>query len=207
MSKVSVDMSISLDGFVAGPNTSAENPLGEGGERLHDWLFADPPDPRDTAVGKEQRDAVGAVVLGRRTFDVGVDIWQDVPYPVPCFVLTHRPHAVLAMTSGTFTFVTGGVIEAVQAAKAVAGHRTVQVMGGETVQQVVAAGLVDELQLNLVPLLMGRGVRMFDHLPLDHIELVRTRTIESDRVTHLRFSVVHSQFTTACRPGVPPSTP
>jgi dihydrofolate reductase len=183
-------MSISLDGFVAGPNTSAANPLGEGGERLHEWLFADPPDPRDTEVATEQRDAVGAVVLGRRTFDVGVDIWGDVPYPVPCFVLTHRPHADRAMTSGTFTFITAGVADAVEAAKAVAGDKSVQVMGGQTVQQVVAAGLVDELQLNLVPVLMGRGVRMFDQLAADHIELVRTRIIESDRVTHLRFSVV-----------------
>lgn len=190
MSKVCVDMSISLDGFVAGPNTSHENPLGQGGERLHHWLFADPPDPRDVAVAKEQREAVGAVVLGRRTFDVGVDIWGDVPYPVPSFVLTHRPHADLVMTSGTFNFVTGGIVEAIEAAKAVAGNRTVQVMGGETVQQVVAAGLVDELQLNLVPLLLGKGVRMFDRLAADHVNLVRTRIIDSDRVTHLRFSVV-----------------
>jgi dihydrofolate reductase len=183
-------MSISLDGFVAGPNTSAENPLGEGGERLHHWLFADPQDPRDVEVVKEQREAVGAVVLGRRTFDIGVDIWGDVPYPAPCFVLTHRPHTDVVMTSGSFTFITGGVVEAVEAAKAAAGPRTVQVMGGETVQQVVAAGLLDELALNLVPLLMGNCVRMFDRLAADHIELVRTRIIDSDRVTHLRFSVV-----------------
>lgn len=190
MSRVCIDMSISLDGFVAGPNTSAENPLGEGGERLHHWLFVNPPDPKDTAVSKEQRDAVGAVVLGRRTFDVGVDIWGDVPYPVPCFVITHRPHAELTMTSGTFTFITGGVVEAVEMAKAAAGTGSVQVMGGETVQQVVGAGLVDDLQLNVVPLLMGRGVRMFDRLAADHVDLVRTRIIDSDQVTHLRFSVV-----------------
>lgn len=189
MSKVCIDMSISLDGFVAGPNTSDANPLGEGGERLHNWLFADPPDARDTAVAAEQRAAVGAVVLGRRTFDVGVDIWGDVPYPVPCYVLTHRERAPLIMTSGTFTFITGGVLEAVRRAKAAAGDKTVQVMGGETVQQVVAAGVVDELHINLVPLLMGRGVRMFDQLPADHIDLVRTRIVDSDHVTHLRFAV------------------
>ena len=85
------DMSMSVDGFVAGPDTDAGNPLGVGGELLHRWLFADPQDPRDAAVSAELSASVGAVVLGRRTFDVGVDIWGDVPFPAPCFVLTHRP--------------------------------------------------------------------------------------------------------------------
>ena len=124
MGRVAVEMSMSLDGFVAGVNTDATNPLGENGELLHRWLFADPIDPADAQVAAEMRSSVGAVVVGRRTFDVGVDIWQDVPYPVPTFVLTHRPHEDVVMPSGTFTFVTSGVVEAVAAAQG--GRRRAQ---------------------------------------------------------------------------------
>jgi len=193
MSSVSVDMSMSLDGFVAGPNVGPALPMGEGGELLHRWLFADPADPYDAEVAAAQRAAVGAVVLGRRTYDVGAPIWGDVPYPVPCFVLTHRPHDELAMASGSFVFVTTGIHDAVEAARAVAGNRTVQVMGAQTVQQVIAAGLLDEVQVNLVPVLLGHGVRMFDRLPADHLELERTKVIEGGSVTHLRFRVIDSQ--------------
>ena len=189
MGRVCVDMSMSLDGFVAGPNTDAQNPLGVGGTRLHRWLFADPQDPRDTAISAEVRDGVGAVVLGRTTFDVGVDIWGDVPYPVPCFVLTHRGRDELVMRSGTFTFVTDGVAAAVALAVAAAGVRNVEVMGGGTARQVIAAGLLDELQINLVPVLLGGGVRMFPELDGDQVELERSRVVESSTVTHLRYRV------------------
>ena len=189
MGTVSVDMSMSLDGFVAGPNTDAQNPLGVGGTRLHRWLFADPQDPRDTAISAEVRDGVGAVVLGRTTFDVGVDIWGDVPYPVPCFDLTHRGRDELKMRSGTFSFVTGGVTEAVRRAVHAAGERNVQLMGAETTRQVIAAGLLDELQVNLIPVLLGGGVRMFPELGGDHVELQRCRVVESSAVTHLRYRV------------------
>ena len=187
MGRVAVEMSMSLDGFVAGPNTDAMNPLGEHGELLHRWLFADPQDPSDTAVAAEMSVSVGAVVLGRRTFDIGVDIWQDVPYPVPTFVLTHRPHDDQVMTSGTFFFVTSGVVDAVAAARAAAGDRNVFVMGGTAAQQALAAGLVDELQVSLVPVLLGRGVRMFDDLGGYPIELDQGRVITSGAVTHLRY--------------------
>jgi dihydrofolate reductase len=189
MGTVRVDMSMSLDGFVAGPNTDAQHPLGVGGTRLHQWLFADPQDPRDTAVSAEVRDSVGAVVLGRTTFDVGVGIWGDVPYPVPSFVLTHRGREDLMMRSGTFSFVTGGVAEAVRRAVSAAGERNVEIMGAETARQVIAAGLLDELQINLVPVLLGDGVRMFPELGGDHVELERTRVVESTAVTHLRYLV------------------
>ena len=112
-------------------------------------------------------------MLGRRTFDIGVDIWGDVPFPVPCFVVTHRPHDERVMANGSFTFVTGGVREAVSRARAAAGDRNVQLMGAQTVQHVMAAGLVDEIQINLVPVLLGRGVRMFDALPADHVDLTK----------------------------------
>src|SRR6476620_1353757 len=167
MGRVAVEMSMSLDGFVAGVNTDATNPLGEHGELLHRWLFADPIDPSDAQVAAEMRSSVGAVVVGRRTFDVGVDIWQDVPYPVPTFVLTHRPQEDVVMPSGTFTFVTSGVVDAVAAAR--------------------AAAVVDEVQVNLVPVLLGRGVRMFDGLGGYPIELVQARSIGSGAATHVRY--------------------
>ena len=189
MTMVVADMSMSVDGFVAGPNTDAEHPLGHGGELLHRWLFADPRDPQDSEVAAELTASVGAVVLGRRTFDVGVNIWGDVPFPAPCFVLTHRPHDERVMARGSFTFVTGGVPQAISRARAAAGDRNVQLMGAETVQQVMAAGLVDEIGINLVPVLLGRGVRMFAALPADHVDLTRTRVIASDSATHLRFRV------------------
>lgn len=187
MGSIAVEMSMSLDGFVAGVNTDATNPLGENGELLHRWLFADPNDPADAKVAAEMSASVGAVVVGRRTFDVGVDIWNDVPYPVPTFVLTHRPHDDMVMRSGTFTFVTGGVVAAVELARAAAGDRSVFVMGGTAAQQALAAGLVDELQVTLVPVLLGRGVRMFDELGRYPIELGQGRVIASESVTHLRY--------------------
>lgn len=187
MGMVVADMSMSVDGFVAGPETSADNPMGVGGELLHHWLFADPQDPRDAEVSAEVSASVGAVVLGRRTLDVGVDIWGDVPFPAPCFVLTHRPHTEQVMASGSFTFVTDGLREAVSLARAAAGAKNVHLMGAQTVQQAVALGLLQELQINLVPVLLGRGVRMFDELPADHIDLDRTRVIATRSVTHLRF--------------------
>jgi len=187
MGRVAVEMSMSLDGFVAGVNTDATNPLGENGELLHRWLFADPIDPADAQVAAEMRSSVGAVVVGRRTFDVGVDIWQDVPYPVPTFVLTHRQHEDMVMPSGTFTFVTSGVVDAVAAARAAAGERKVFLMGGTAAQQALAAGVVDEVQVNLVPVLLGRGVRMFDGLGGYPIELVQARSIGSGAATHVRY--------------------
>ena len=180
MTMVVADMSMSVDGFVAGPDTDADHPLGVGGELLHRWLFADPQDPRDSEVAAEMTASVGAVVLGRRTFDIGVDIWGDVPFPAPCFVVTHRPHDERVMTSGSFTFVTGGVREAVTRARAAAGDRNVQLMGAETVQQVDRRRTGRRMQINLVPVLLGRGVRMFDALPADHVDLTRTRVIASD---------------------------
>jgi len=182
MGTVRVDMSMSLNGFVAAPNTGAQNPLGVGGTRLHRWLFAAPQDPRDTAVIAEVRDSVGAVVLGRTTFDVGVDIWGDVPW-------SPATKESSAMPSGTFSFVAGGVAEAVERAVSAAGARDVEVMGADTARQVIAAGLPDELQINLVPVLLGRGVRMFPELGGEQVELDGSGVVESSAVTHLRYRV------------------
>jgi dihydrofolate reductase len=188
MTKVIVDKSMSLDGFVTGPNVSVENPMGEGGPRLHEWLFTDSPNDIDVEIGRDVTASTGAVVLGRRIFDVGLNAWGDTPFPVPTFVLTHRPRDPLVMQSGTFTFVTDGLKSAIDQAKAAAGNKDVRVMGADVSQQAVKAGLVDELNIQLVPVLLGSGTRLFENLGTEHIELTRVRVVESTGVTHLRFT-------------------
>jgi dihydrofolate reductase len=141
----------------------------------------------DARVVEELRARVGVVVMGRRTCDVGVPNWGDVPFPVPCFVLTHRSREDLAMTSGTFRFLTEGPGAAVQQAKAAAGDRDVAVMGSDAGRQCLAAGLIDELGIHLVPVLLGRGVRLFEHSGGDPIGWAAPQVTQSPRVTHLRY--------------------
>lgn len=192
MGQVLLNMSVSLDGFAAGPDISVEHPMGIGGERLHEWLFQD--DAAQVAVDSEQtRDlhiTTGAVIIGRRTFDIGVGLWQDTPFPVPTFVITHEPRAQLPMKSATFTFVTEGIQDALQQARSAAGDRNVLIMGGAGIaRQYVENRLVDEIRLQLVPVLFGAGTRLFDRLATDHLELERTMVVESPHVTHLRYRV------------------
>lgn len=194
MGRVVMAFSMSLDGFVAGPRVSVELPMGEGGERLHEWLFNESPDRGvDPEMARELSDSVGAVVLGRRTFDVGLGPWEDTPYPVPCFVLTHERREKLVMPSGTFTFVSDGIESALAQAKAEAGERDVILMGANTAQQYLRAGLVDEIYIQLVPLLLGAGTRLFENLGTEAIELEMARATKSPFVTHLRFRVERGQ--------------
>lgn len=203
MGSVVLDVSMSLDGFITGPNVGVELPLGEGGVRLHDWMAN--PDPEHDGdwhqTGASEVDAkvkqttvatTGAIVMGRRSFDVGIGPWGDTPYPVPCFVVTHQARDDLVMRSGTFTFVTDGIEAALQRARAAAGARHVCLMGADIAQQYLSAGLLDHLHLHLAPVLIGAGTRLFDHLDLDAgpIELDRTGLIDSPHVTHLRFRIV-----------------
>lgn len=204
MGKVTSDMSMSLDGFITGPNDSVEKPLGEGGERLHEWVYglASWRERHGLAGGKNNTDAeviheafktVGAVVMGRRMFDVGEEPWgDDPPFHTPVFVVTHRARAKLIKEGGTtFTFVTHGIESALEQAKAVAGDKDVSVAGGANiVQQFIKAGLLDELQIHLAPVLLGEGRRLFDDLGTEQTELERTRVIDSPSVTHLRFRLV-----------------
>lgn len=182
---------MSIDGFVAGPDVSVEHPMGVGGERLHHWLLVPDGrrDPVDDRIAADMSAEVGAVVVGRRTFDVGLPQWEDVPYPVATFVLTHRPRPPLPQTSGTFTFVSG-VADAVAQARAAAGDRSVMVMGGETGGTLLRAGLLDEVQLNVVPVVLGAGVRLFQGLDAQTYELTRTVVVASPVVTHIRFRIV-----------------
>jgi dihydrofolate reductase len=184
-----VSMSVSVDGFGAGPGVSHEHPMGRGGERLHEWLFRSRTEI-DAEQSRELSASTGAVVIGKRTFDIGVGLWQDTPFPVPCFVLTREPREELAMKSASFTFVTDGLETALDLARQAAGDGNVLIMGGPTTaRRFVEAGLVDEIRLQLVPVLLGSGTRLFDKLDGDRIELGAPAVIESSNVLHLRYAI------------------
>jgi dihydrofolate reductase len=201
--KVTVDISMSLDGFIAGPNDGPELGLGEGGEKLHEWVvgleswrerhgLAGGETGRDAEILDEAFRDVGAVVLGRRMFDNAKGWGDEPPFHVPVFVLTHEAREKLVKEGGTtFTFVTDGIESALEQAKAAAGDKDISIAGGaSTVQQYLNAGLLDELQIHLVPLMLGGGVRLFDQADPERIELEPIRVIESPRVTHLKYRVV-----------------
>lgn len=195
MNKVVLHVTMSLDGFMAGPDVSVEHPMGRGGLRLHEWILNTPASDVDATVTQEISASTGAVVLGRRTFDVGAEVWQDTPFPVPCFVLTHQAQSQRVMKSGTFTFVTSGLRSALQQAEAVADGKDVALMGADIAQQALSAGLLDEINLQLAPVLIGDGRRLFENLEPEHLELERTRILASPLVTHLRFRVPHARNT------------
>ncbi|HEY2985840.1 MAG TPA: dihydrofolate reductase family protein [Jatrophihabitantaceae bacterium] len=162
--------------------------MGGDGERLHAWLFASedrtPANSSDAAVAQELVDNLGAVVIGRRTFDVGIGPWAGgTPFPVPCFVVTHSARPELTAPGG-------GVASAVQQAAESAGDRDVCLMRADVTQQVLAAGLLDEIRVHLVPLLLGGGTRLFEHLGDARIELERVQVVDSPSVTHLRYRVI-----------------
>jgi dihydrofolate reductase len=202
MGKVHADITMSLDGFVAGPNDGPDLPLGEGGEQLHEWVFnlqswreahglEGGETNRDSEVLAEATDENGAVVLGRRMFDNAQGWGDNPPFHLPVFVLTHEAREPESKEGGTtFTFVTDGIESALDQAKEAAGDRNVAIGGGaNTIQQYLAARLVDELQVHIAPMLLGGGVRLFDGLDPE-IELETARVIESRLVTHVRFRVV-----------------
>jgi dihydrofolate reductase len=199
--KVAFDITMSLDGFVAGPNDSLEQPLGEGGEELHEWVFglASWRKPHGLEGGEENRDSEvleeamksGAIVLGRRMFDLAQGWGDNPPFHVPVFVLTHEAREPLEKEGGTtFTFVTEGIESALEQARAAAGDEDVSIAGGaNTIQQFLSAGLIDEFQIHIAPLLLGGGVRPFEQAPPD-LQVEMLRVIESPRVTHLKYRVV-----------------
>jgi dihydrofolate reductase len=214
MTKLTLDISMSLDGYVAGPNATVEEPLGEGGERLHEWAVrlaswrevhgrSGGEKDVDDEVMKESIAATGAVLMGRRMFSGGEGPWEDdpvadgwwgdePPFGVPVFVLTHHARETVTKKGGTsYTFVTDGIEAALERARASAGDGNVAIGGGaDVVQQYLRAGLLDELQIHVAPVLLGGGVRLFGDLDGDAIGLEITRVIESPAVTHLRYRVV-----------------
>jgi len=210
MGRVTCQISISLDGFVAGPNQSLDNPIGEGGMRLHDWLFATASwrrqqgeeggvDSADSEVVDEVGQGVGAYIMGRKMFGGGSGRWDqewkgwwgdDPPYHTPVFVLTHHTREPLSMLGGTtFTFVTDGIASALEQAQEAAGDRLVSIAGGaSTIRQYLAAGSLDELYLHIVPIVLGAGERLLEDVGDPVLEPVKV--IASPGVTHIKYRIV-----------------
>jgi dihydrofolate reductase len=178
-----LDMSISLDGFVAGPDERLGNGLGDGGPRLHDWAFKDGEDPVNRSHMDEML-ATGAVLAGRRTFDLASGWGGDHHDGVPIFLYTRRAPD----PAWPAVHYTDDIVDAMHRAKAAAGEKNVFMHGVGTAQAALAAGVLDEIQLHLVPIFLGGGVRLFDHVAPGELELVRT--VEGLGVTHLRYRVL-----------------
>ncbi len=210
MPKVVFDVSVSVDGFLAGPNATLEEPLGAGGETLHEWVLATRrwreqhgleggEEGVDSDVVDEHVGRVGATVMGRRMFSGGEGPWEDdpnaggwwgdgPPFHHAVFVLTHHAREPLALKGTTFTFVTDGIEAALPLARDAAGEQDVALAGGANViQQFLHAGLVDEFQLHVAPVLLGGGVPLFARGPGEPLRAVRSRLIESPGVAHLRY--------------------
>jgi dihydrofolate reductase len=212
MARLRFGISTSLDGFVAGPNQSEEDPLGEGGTQLHEWAFAlaawrEPHGQHggevnaSTQVIEESLENIGATIMGRNMFG-GSGSWvenpwdgwwgEDPPFHTPVFVLTHHPREPLVKAGGTtFNFVTDGIESALEQARAAAGGRDVALGGGADVaQQYLRAGLIDEMQIHLVPVLLGDGARLFENVGPADVALESTRVVEAPGVTHLSYRVL-----------------
>jgi dihydrofolate reductase len=211
MSKVRVHISVSLDGYVAGPNQSEQNPLGEGGEQLHDWVtrlrvwrelqgMEGGEDNVSSAIVQEEKDNVGAEIMGRGKFGPPkggpwVESWQgwwgeDPPFHKPVFVVTHHEREPLRLSDTTFSFVTDGIESALAQAREAAGDKDVFIGGGASIiNQYLAAGLVDEIELHVVPLVLGSGARLFEGVGPE-IKLEQLRVVEAPGVTHLKYRVV-----------------
>jgi dihydrofolate reductase len=186
MAKVVLFMTMSLDGFIAGPDDTVSEPAGRGGERLFAWSDEE---LASKAVHAEYN-ATGAVLAGRRTYDV-VNGWGgDHHDGVPMFILTHQPPREVPEGAGTYTFVTDGVESAVTQARAAAGDKDVLLHGADITQQCLRAGLLDEMVIHLMPVLLGEGRRLFDHLGSEHVELDLVELREAPHATHLRYRVV-----------------
>jgi dihydrofolate reductase len=212
MSKLRFKISMSLDGFVAGPSQSIKNPLGIGGGRLHEWAFQLAvfralhglecgEVNESTPVVEESLANIGATVMGRNMFGGHPGPWDaqnpwkgwwgaDPPFHHPVFVLTHHARAPLQLDGGTtFTFVTDGILAALERARQAAGGKDVTLAGGaNAAQQYLAAGLVDEMEINLVPTLLGRGERLFEGVGDNLHGLDLVRTVAAAKVTHLKYA-------------------
>lgn len=193
MGKVILVMSMSLDGFINAANESVDNPMGDGGLVLHDWIMGGENGANSQFVA-DALGNLGAVICGRTTYDMSIPGWgADGPTGAArrsVFVVTHQVPKE-SPENGVYTFVTAGIEKALEQAKVVAGNKDVSVMGGANIgQQYLNAGLLDEIQLHLVPVLFGSGTRLFDHLGKDHIKLEPVHVLDTPSVTHLRYRVV-----------------
>jgi len=211
MSKLRFEISVSADGYVAGPNQSEEHPLGEGGEQLHEWTtklkawreqhgHEGGEVNASSEIAERAMENVGAVIMGRKMFGGGPGPWgedpwtgwwgDDPPFHVPVFVLTHHEREPVSMEGGTtYHFVTNGIEAALEQAREAAGGQGVKLAGGAAAaQQYLAAGLVDEIQLNVAPVLLGDGERLFANVGAD-LELAQEQVVHSPEVLHVRYGV------------------
>ena len=207
---IACQISMSLDGFVAGPDQSLENPIGKGGLRLHEWVFGTAawarmqgqqptvPETPDSQVLEHAFDNVGAYVMGRNMFTAGRGEWdltwrgwwgENPPYHTPVYVLTHYPREPLPMDGGTtFHFVTEGIEAALKQARAAAGGKDVMIAGGaQAIQQVIRAGQLDELYLHIAPIVLGAGERLLEGV--GDPKLTPVEVIASPSVTHVRYRI------------------
>jgi len=206
---VTARIAVSLDGFIAGPNQGVEHPLGEGGERLHDWALETEAWRRehgreggesniDSEVIDEIQQGIGAVIMGRNMFSPGRGEWdpewkgwwgEEPPFKAPVYILTNHPRETIEMEGGTtFTFVTDGIEAALEQARAAAGDEDVLIAGGaKTIQQYLAAGLADELFLHVVPILLGEGERLL--VDVGDLDLQQLEVVGTPAVTHIRYAV------------------
>lgn len=192
MSKLILNISMSLDGFTAGSNVRPEEPMGDNGGKLHDWMFgANASESKAVAAGFF--DNIGAYIMGRRTLDLGIGLWgEDPPFHAPCFVLTGRSHDAITKQGGTsFIFVTDGIESALRQAREAAGERDIVVMGGANAAgQYFNAGLLDEIHLHLVHVLLGGGTRLFDQVAIPTTNLEKIEVTDTPGATHLKFRVL-----------------
>jgi dihydrofolate reductase len=199
---VKVDISVSLDGYVAGPDDGPEHPLGHGGEVLHEWVTATQSwremhgyeggtSGVDSELMAQAVQGVGAIVMGRRMFDLGEPYWgEDPPFRVPVFVVTHEPREAVVRGDTTFAFVTGGPEGALDLAREAAGDGDVSIAGGaDVIRQLLRAGAVDALTLHLVPVLLGGGASLFEGVGPE-VRFEQVRAVVGDGVTHLLLRVV-----------------
>jgi dihydrofolate reductase len=196
---VYAQLSMSLDGFVAGPNDSPANGLGDGGERLHEWITATASwQRRHGGEGGEETEEsrlvesferAGAIIMGRRMFDHGEEPWgPEPPFRKPVFIVTHREREPLVKGETTYTFVTEGVERALELAREAAGGKDVELAGGgQIVSQYLAAGLLDEIYVHVAPVILGGGPRLFDAPGLENVTLEPAEVLHSPKATHIRY--------------------
>jgi dihydrofolate reductase len=214
MSENRIDITMSLDGFTAGPDQSAENPMGVGAMQIHEWAFALEAWQKEhggeggevnpsTAFAERMFENVGATIMGRNMFGGGPGPWatdepwdgwwgEDPPYHMPVFVLTHHPRETLVLQGGnTFTFVTGGIEEALAQAREAADGKDIAIAGGaDTCRQYLLAGHVDRMTIHVAPVLLGRGEALFDGVGPD-VKLELIAATDAPGVTHLEYRVLH----------------
>ena len=206
MGKVVFNMTMSLDGFVAGPNDSPEKGLGEGGDALFNWYFSGDTElpisdgnmvlkvsPQSAEILQESFQHYGAGVWGRKTFEIAHG-WGGHPPGSPCFIVTHNVPQEWVYEGSPFTFVTDGVESAIRQARQAAAEKDVVVCTASILQQCLNAGLMDEIHVDVAPLLLGKGVRLFDHLNINPTELECIRVIQAPGVTHLGYRVIKERL-------------